>query len=133
MKSMSSYSQIEPVSFREDLPGDILAGDAFTMTQFKNSRTVTASMLDPEIAWKQLVARDLKARFVYGVTTTGVFCRPGCASRRPLRENVRFFCSVVDAQAAGFRACKRCAIAWSSPLDEIRAAQKGKKLLAALP
>ena len=84
------------------------------------------STLDLEIAWKQLVARDRNARFVYGVTTTGVFCRPGCASRRPLRENVRFFETVVEAQAAGFRACKRCgatalgAIAWSSPLDEIR-------------
>jgi AraC family transcriptional regulator, regulatory protein of adaptative response / methylated-DNA-[protein]-cysteine methyltransferase len=66
------------------------------------------STLDPEIAWKQLAARDPQARFVYGVTTTGVFCRPGCASHRPLRANVRFFRSVADAQAAGFRPCKRC-------------------------
>ena len=81
------------------------------------------SNLDPDAAWKQLAARDANARFVYGVTTTGVFCRPGCASRTPLRENVCFFSSVDEAQAAGFRPCKRCspAIAWSSPLDEIRA------------
>ncbi|MGO9324781.1 MAG: bifunctional transcriptional activator/DNA repair enzyme AdaA [Terracidiphilus sp.] len=79
------------------------------------------SILDIDAAWKQLAAHDPNARFVYGVTTTGVFCRPGCASRMPLRENVRFFSSVVEAQAAGFRPCKRCSpIAWSSPLDEVR-------------
>ena len=78
-------------------------------------------------AWKQLVARDPQARFFYGVATTGVFCRPACASRRPLRSNVRFFLTAAAAEAAGFRACKRCrptiassTTAWSSPLDEIR-------------
>jgi AraC family transcriptional regulator of adaptative response/methylated-DNA-[protein]-cysteine methyltransferase len=91
-----------------------------------------SSPLDPVAAWRQLVARDRNAQFVYGVTTTAVFCRPGCASRRPRRENVRFFSSVAEAQAAGFRACKRCRPAnpaWSGPLgtarsspfDEIRA------------
>ena len=81
------------------------------------------SNLDPDAAWKQLAARDPHARFVYGVTSTGVFCRPDCSSRLPLRQNVRFFSSVVEAQAAGFRACKRCnpANAWGRPLDEIRA------------
>jgi AraC family transcriptional regulator of adaptative response/methylated-DNA-[protein]-cysteine methyltransferase len=125
MKFMSSYPQIEPVNFREDLAGGTLtAGDVVAMTPLRSSLTVPASTLDPEIAWKQLVARDPKARFVYGVTTTGVFCRPGCASRRPLRENVRFFLSVADAQAAGFRPCKRCShatIAQGGTLDKIRA------------
>ncbi len=82
------------------------------------------STLDPDIAWEQLTARDPQARFVYGVKTTGVFCRPGCASRRPLRANVRFFGSVADAQAAGFRACKRCSpatLAHGGTLDKIRA------------
>jgi AraC family transcriptional regulator, regulatory protein of adaptative response / methylated-DNA-[protein]-cysteine methyltransferase len=84
----------------------------------------SASTLDSDAAWNQLAARDSNARFVYGVTTTGVFCRPGCASRRPLRENVRFFSSVVEAQAAGFRPCKRCSPASTGPggtLDKIRA------------
>jgi len=79
--------------------------------------------LDLEAAWKQLVARDPQARFFYGVETTGVFCRPSCSSRRPLRANVRFFHTAADAKAAGFRACKRCrptATAWGSPLDKIR-------------
>lgn len=84
---------------------------------------------DPESAWQKIVDRDRKATFFYAVTTTGVFCKPGCASRRPLRANVRFFNTVDEAQAAGFRPCRkcrpatgaaRCSIASSSPLDEIR-------------
>jgi AraC family transcriptional regulator of adaptative response/methylated-DNA-[protein]-cysteine methyltransferase len=74
-------------------------------------------------AWKQLAARDPQARFFYGVATTGVFCRPTCASRRPLRANVRFFRTAAEAEAAGFRACKRCkpgSFAPSSSFVEIR-------------
>ena len=125
MRFMSSNSQIAPISSREDLAGNAFAGDVLTMTPFTNSRRVPASTLDPEATWKQLAARDPQARFFYGVTTTGVFCRPGCASRRPLRGNVRFFPTAAAAQAAGFRPCKRCnpatTIAWSRRLDEIRA------------
>ncbi len=80
-----------------------------------------------ESAWKQLAARDPQARFFYAVATTGVFCRPTCSSRRPLRANVHFFRTAAEAEAAGFRACKRCrpaialtSTARSSPLDEIR-------------
>jgi AraC family transcriptional regulator of adaptative response / DNA-3-methyladenine glycosylase II len=43
-----------------------------------------------------------------GVRTTGIYCRPSCPARTPKRENVRFFASAAAAQAAGFRACKRC-------------------------
>jgi AraC family transcriptional regulator of adaptative response/methylated-DNA-[protein]-cysteine methyltransferase len=46
--------------------------------------------------------------FVYAVTTTGVYCRPSCPSRRPLRENVRFFPLPEAAERAGFRPCRRC-------------------------
>lgn len=46
--------------------------------------------------------------FVYGVLTTGVYCRPSCSSRQPLRENVRFFASGEDAKRAGLRACRKC-------------------------
>ena len=69
---------------------------------------VQSEAIDPEAAWKQLLARDPAADFFYAVTTTGVFCRPSCTSRRPLRANVRFFRSAAEAQAAGFRPCKRC-------------------------
>ncbi len=46
--------------------------------------------------------------FYYGVLTTGVYCRPSCKSRRPREENLRFFAGTDEAEAAGFRACKRC-------------------------
>lgn len=65
-------------------------------------------LIDPETAWQQLAQRDTSARFFYAVLTTGVFCRVGCSSRQPLRENVRFFASISDAESAGFRACRRC-------------------------
>jgi AraC family transcriptional regulator of adaptative response/methylated-DNA-[protein]-cysteine methyltransferase len=46
--------------------------------------------------------------FLYAVTTTGVYCRPTCKSRRPNERNVRFFADAAGARAAGFRPCKRC-------------------------
>ena len=60
-----------------------------------------------DMRW-DLVARRQAADFLYAVTTMGIFCRPGCPSPRPRRENVRFFCDVATAEAAGFRACRRC-------------------------
>ena len=57
-----------------------------------------------------VAARDQTSdhRFLYAVTTTGVFCRPSCASRPARPENLRFFPDVESARAAGFRPCKRC-------------------------
>jgi AraC family transcriptional regulator, regulatory protein of adaptative response / methylated-DNA-[protein]-cysteine methyltransferase len=69
---------------------------------------VQQSAMDMDTAWEKLIRRDASADFFYAVTTTGVFCRIGCASRRPRRENVRFFGTVAEASAAGFRACERC-------------------------
>lgn len=78
--------------------------------------------IDLDAAWRQLLDRDPKAKFFYAVTTTGVFCRPGCSSRSPLRANVRFFHTAADAQSAGFRSCRRCrpTAAQENPLDKIR-------------
>jgi len=67
-----------------------------------------SSRIDEELAWQQLQARDSTADFYYGVATTGVFCRPDCKSRLPLRANTRFFSDPSKARAAGFRACMRC-------------------------
>jgi AraC family transcriptional regulator of adaptative response/methylated-DNA-[protein]-cysteine methyltransferase len=55
-----------------------------------------------------LVCRRAPAEFLYAVTTMGVYCRPGCPSPRPKREHVRFFLTPAQAEAAGFRACRRC-------------------------
>src|SRR5438046_10245844 len=61
-------------------------------------------------AWELVLHRDASAdeRLLYGVRTTGIYCRPSCPSRKPKRDNVAFFSSVEAAERAGFRACQRC-------------------------
>jgi AraC family transcriptional regulator of adaptative response/methylated-DNA-[protein]-cysteine methyltransferase len=68
------------------------------------------TLIDAEAAWRSVLARDRRAdgRFVTGVLTTGIYCRPSCAARHPKRENVRFFPTGAEAIAAGLRACLRC-------------------------
>jgi len=60
--------------------------------------------------WEAVIHRDKNAdnAFVYSVKTTGVYCRPSCAARLALRENVAFYRTPKEAERAGFRACKRC-------------------------
>ncbi|HEX3347582.1 MAG TPA: bifunctional DNA-binding transcriptional regulator/O6-methylguanine-DNA methyltransferase Ada [Acetobacteraceae bacterium] len=60
-----------------------------------------------DIRW-DLVSRRQPADFLLGVRTTGVYCRSGCPSPIPSRRNVSFYLTCEDAEAAGFRACKRC-------------------------
>ena len=63
-----------------------------------------------EARWEAFIGRDPAAdgRFVTAVTTTGIYCRATCPARKPKRENVRFYRGPAEAEAAGFRACKRC-------------------------
>src|SRR5215469_9263955 len=72
----------------------------------KKSNQPTES--DPR--WARLKARDQQSdgNFFYSVATTGVYCRPSCASRLPRPENVRFYATPAEAERAGFRPCKRC-------------------------
>jgi AraC family transcriptional regulator of adaptative response/methylated-DNA-[protein]-cysteine methyltransferase len=67
-------------------------------------------MLNAEQCWQAVVNHDarLDGTFFYSVKTTGVYCRPGCASRQPRPENVAFYETAAQAEAAGFRPCKRC-------------------------
>src|SRR5881394_10006 len=60
--------------------------------------------------WEAVMSRDPNqdGRFVFAVSSTGVYCRPSCPSRRPRRENVTFFAKPQEAESAGFRACLRC-------------------------
>jgi AraC family transcriptional regulator, regulatory protein of adaptative response / methylated-DNA-[protein]-cysteine methyltransferase len=60
--------------------------------------------------WRAVLDRDPASdgEFFYGVTSTGIYCRPTCPSRRPLRSRVSFFGTVEAAEAAGYRACRRC-------------------------
>jgi AraC family transcriptional regulator of adaptative response/methylated-DNA-[protein]-cysteine methyltransferase len=60
--------------------------------------------------WQAVVDRDasLDGAFVFGVSSTGIFCRPSCPAKRPRRENVSFFDHALQAEQAGYRACLRC-------------------------
>jgi AraC family transcriptional regulator of adaptative response/methylated-DNA-[protein]-cysteine methyltransferase len=71
---------------------------------------VSARFVTEDEQWAAVMRRDRAADgvFYYSVRTTGVYCRPSCAARLPRRENVRFHATSVDAEAAGFRPCKRC-------------------------
>ena len=63
-----------------------------------------------EQLWQAVVARDARfdGQFVFAVSSTKVYCRPSCPSRRPRRERVSFFDVPDAAEQAGFRACLRC-------------------------
>ncbi|MCJ2071145.1 bifunctional DNA-binding transcriptional regulator/O6-methylguanine-DNA methyltransferase Ada [Methylobacterium sp. J-030] len=66
---------------------------------------------DPDAErWAALAVRDARAdgTFVYAVRTTGVYCRPSCPSRTARPENVSFHRTCAEAEAAGFRPCRRC-------------------------
>src|SRR4051812_18974282 len=79
--------------------------------------------------WSAVGSRDRTAdgSFVYAVSSTGVYCRPSCPSRRPRRDRVSFFETPAEAGAAGFRACKRCRPDSTAPvvdpwIDKVRRA-----------
>ena len=66
--------------------------------------------LDKDEAWRAVEARDSRfdGRFVYAVTSTRIYCRPSCPSRRPARSRVSFYSAPAAAEEAGYRACRRC-------------------------
>src|SRR5690606_19446638 len=73
-------------------------------------RTMNAPAIAEEEAWAAVKRRDraYDGRFVTGVLSTGIYCRPSCAARHPARENVRFFAGGAEAREAGLRPCLRC-------------------------
>src|SRR5947209_4672446 len=66
--------------------------------------------LDAGSCYRAVTSRDARfdGWFVTAVHTTGIYCRPSCPARTPLPANVSFFTTPARAQAAGFRACRRC-------------------------
>ena len=80
------------------------------MTLTQQLRTEERSPAMDEERWTALCTRDPQAdgAFYYSVKTTGVYCRPTCGSRLPRRQNVEFHLTPDEAEARGFRACKRC-------------------------
>jgi AraC family transcriptional regulator of adaptative response / DNA-3-methyladenine glycosylase II len=72
--------------------------------------TKTPASLDPESCYRAVKSRDRRFDGVFytAVRTTGIYCRPSCPARTPAFHNVTFHQSAASAQAAGYRACKRC-------------------------
>ncbi|MEO8457291.1 MAG: bifunctional DNA-binding transcriptional regulator/O6-methylguanine-DNA methyltransferase Ada [Chloroflexota bacterium] len=68
------------------------------------------AIADQELCWQVVTNHDtsMDGVFFVAVKTTGIYCRPSCRSRTPLRKNVTFLTTADECEAAGFRACKRC-------------------------
>lgn len=87
---------------------------AFLMTNANAILNLTGTLQMPRgnqsDLWQAVQARDASqdGKFVFAVSSTGVYCRPSCPSRRPRRENVSFFRQPTEAEQAGYRACLRC-------------------------
>lgn len=69
---------------------------------------LTGGRAADEAEWQAFAARQGGVGLVYAVATTGIHCRAGCPARTPLRANLRIFDTRAMAEAAGYRACKRC-------------------------
>src|SRR3954466_10504938 len=94
---------------------------------------VTRALPDRATAWRAVQQRDraFDGRFVYAVSSTRIFCRPSCASRRPTRARVEFFGTATDAERAGYRACKRCRPTSAAARNIDRAVAEASKYLTA--
>lgn len=88
----------------------LIEGQAREVGSIKTKAQAEAPSVNEAKAWESVLHRDASAddRFLYAVTTTGIYCRPSCPSRRPKRDNVAFFSTAAAAEQAGFRACQRC-------------------------
>jgi AraC family transcriptional regulator of adaptative response/methylated-DNA-[protein]-cysteine methyltransferase len=78
--------------------------------QAHTARQAAANQTLSDPRWSAVIGRDRAqdGKFFYSVKTTGVYCRPSCGSRRANPGNIAFYASAADAEAAGFRPCKRC-------------------------
>src|SRR5205807_8192712 len=84
-----------------------------------SAAVVSASSPSADERWHAVVARDRRCdgKFVYAVRSTGIYCRPSCASRRPRRTQVTFFSIPEAAEREGYRACLRCRPAEAKSTD----------------
>ena len=80
------------------------------LAQHQVHNTQMTPWTDSEELWRAVTSKDNRfdGKFVFAVSSTGVYCRPSCPSRRPRRERVSFFRLPEAAEQAGFRACRRC-------------------------
>jgi AraC family transcriptional regulator, regulatory protein of adaptative response / methylated-DNA-[protein]-cysteine methyltransferase len=88
----------------------ILANEGLDLMPGSLSTTEASRHSSDDLRWNAVLARDAAhdGEFVFAVSSTGVYCRPSCPSRRPRREKVEFFARPEQAERAGYRACLRC-------------------------
>lgn len=81
--------------------------------------------------WRALATRDANANghFIYSVKSTNIYCRPTCPGRLARRANVGFYSTPFEAEAAGFRACKRCRPNTVLEDPKERAVEKARSLI----
>lgn len=107
MKARFGYSagRLEPYAFFAMTSNAILTAETMKQIPVRPSNSSSEDQ-----RWNAVVARDPSrdGEFVFAVSTTGVYCRPSCAARRPRRENVAFFLGPEAAEQQGYRACLRC-------------------------
>ncbi|KAL2219839.1 hypothetical protein M432DRAFT_282770 [Thermoascus aurantiacus ATCC 26904] len=99
------------------------------------SNTNPSPLSSSAARWRAVVTRDTTANntFVYGVRTTGIYCRPSCPARLARRANIEFYDSAAQAEAAGFRPCKRCRPHLHVTVDpQVRLVQKACETIASL-
>jgi AraC family transcriptional regulator, regulatory protein of adaptative response / methylated-DNA-[protein]-cysteine methyltransferase len=104
----------------------ILTAESWKPMSTRQPKPVLPAPAFDDPRWDAVVARDAAhdGEFVFAVSSTGVYCRPSCAARRPRRENVRFFARPEQAEQEGYRACLRCrpkAIHGNSETDGVKA------------
>src|ERR1700722_13535460 len=102
-----TYTQM---TFPGSVGGAILDEGASTSMAAIQLKSRISDPASGDQQWDAVASRDSThdGKFVFAVSTTGVYCRPSCPARRPRRENVKFFSQPEQAEKAGFRACLRC-------------------------
>jgi AraC family transcriptional regulator of adaptative response/methylated-DNA-[protein]-cysteine methyltransferase len=131
--SLTSLQSVAPL--REN---SLFYFDSKNQIDSKHWRPYNSSMLNMNLSlnndqlWQAVVAKDARfdGQFVFAVSSTGVYCRPSCPSRRAHRERVQFFDLPEAAEQAGFRACLRCQPRRARVLDpQIELVQRVCRLL----
>jgi AraC family transcriptional regulator, regulatory protein of adaptative response / methylated-DNA-[protein]-cysteine methyltransferase len=86
-----------------------------------------------EQAWQAVAARDSRfdGRFVFAVSSTGIYCRPSCPSRRPRRERVAFYPDAGAAEKEGYRPCRRCRPKSALPPPAVQRVELAREYLEA--
>jgi len=108
--SENGQTQCAPQEHTGQVMNSVLGRPALVDPALLDAAQLDPASLDPEVCYRALQTRDARfdGRFFTAVTSTGIYCRPICPARTPMRKHCRFFMSAAAAQQAGFRACLRC-------------------------